>query len=143
MSLKLKSNQNKLIKPPIITSMRWGEIKVNYKNKEYKFKDCILTPNSVKNWNWKLDKTNHDDGIKVQGIKKSGLINKNIDYILLTNGCLEAIKKNNQTKHFLNKAKTDKKIKNFRYMETRKGVKYYNKAVNDGKKIAGLFHSTC
>ncbi len=66
------------IEVPTIKSYKYGEIVLNYPNKEYcKFKDAVILPHTFFNWDWqwrglevpKNERMNHSDGYDIKEIE--------------------------------------------------------------------------
>ena len=126
----------------VITKFEWGEIRVNHNGKKNKFKDCVITPNGVKEWNWKEDGTKHKPGITLKAIIANDLL-KEVDYIILSRGFNEKLQTKKVTRQLLEEAKTDGTIKGYEILQSEDAVEKYSQLVKEGHKVSGLFHSTC
>ena len=127
---------------PRIRNFEWGKIEVDYNGMEYRFKDCVLTPNNATEWNWKLDGTEHDPGITIEAIEGNKLLD-NVDIVILSKGINQVLKTMNETEQYLDEAKKNKKILDYFILQSEQAVDEYTKRVDKGEKVAALFHSTC
>jgi len=120
---------------PRIEFIKWGKIIVDNNNKKYTYKDVKLWPTGSRVWDWRETKTQHIPGIQVADFLE--FINL-VDIIILTRGMQNVLKVPQETIQY-----AKEKGKEYHVGETREMVKLYNTLVNQGKKVGGLFHSTC
>ena len=119
-----------------ITHISWGKIKVLINGKVHKFKDCKVWPEGAKNWDWHLTGTNHEPGIQPADIEE--ILEKNIDVMILSRGMDLKMNICPETEALL-------KSKNIPYFveETKKAVELFNELCQAGKRVGGIFHTTC
>ena len=157
LALQQKQKRKDKRGPPKIIDFDWAEIHVNHNGKNLAFiggprNDVVLTPNGVKRWNWGLDGTEHKVGVTIKAIEINKLFEV-ADYIIITLGVDLRIYNEPETKQYLEEAKQTGEIKDFWIMRTCKqkkdskiltdGIAKYNELVEEGKRVAGLFHVTC
>lgn len=118
---------------PRITSISWGKMKVEELGGG---KDFKLWPGGGREWDWTETNTHHTPGIQVDDIRE--LIEEGAKEIILSRGMMLALKTCKETKSFLK----DEGIP-FHILETKKAAALYNKLIDDGIAVGGLFHSTC
>ena len=122
-----------------ISSITWGKIVVNsttYKDiKIYQTNNNGSITTQVKEWNWNETGTRHEPGIQISDFVE--FIDQ-VDYIVLSNGMENRLK---VTKEAIDYIKS--KNKQLIMCQTQKAVEEYNKLVNQGFNVGGLFHSTC
>lgn len=99
-------------------------------------KDFKLWPGGGRAWDWNETNTHHTPGIQIVDIKE--LIDHGAEEIVLSRGMLLALQTCSETTHFLE----DEGIM-FHILETKKASSLYNKLIDDGVAVGGLFHSTC
>jgi len=122
-------------KSPIITHIEWGKIKVLHNGKEYQYRDCKLWPKGSKEWDWRETGTHHVPGIQIADLQE--FIDK-VDVVILTRGMDLDLQVPQETIDYVKN-----RGKECHVGETKKMVELYNTLVKEGKKVGGLFHSTC
>jgi len=120
---------------PTITDIKWGKITVEQDGKQQQYNDCKLWPQQSKEWNWRETNTHHRPGIQVADIKE--FIDK-VDVVILTRGMDLVLQVAPETIEFLKNIK-----KEYHVGETKKMVQLYNTLTQQGKRVGGVFHSTC
>jgi hypothetical protein len=127
---------------PDITHLSWGKIEtVNNENGiKQIFRDCKLYPGTAVEWDWKKTNTRHIPGIQVADIGE--MINQ-VDIIILSKGMDEVLQVHPDTLAYLQYLKDEHLISEFYILQTEKAVALYNQLNNEGKKVGGVFHSTC
>ena len=120
----------------IITRISWGKIEVSIGDRKFSFKDCKVWPGVAKEWNWKLTGTQHVPGIQPSDIEE--ILNQNVEVMILSRGMQLVLRTCKETEELL-------KSRNIKYHieETSKAVELFNKLTNEGKRVGGVFHSTC
>ena len=131
--------------PPKFSTFVWGKIVITFGNGTNKtFKDCVITTNGTAfEWNWKLDGTRHRPGITVEAINRNNLLDNAVDIVILTKGVNRKLQTKPQTVQHLKNAKKEGKIKEYFILQSNKAVEKYKQLIQQGQKVAGLFHSTC
>jgi hypothetical protein len=120
---------------PHIHNIKWGEINVSYDNKNYVYHDARLWPAQSKEWNWQETGTHHVPGIQIADLKE--FIDE-VDIVVLTRGMDLVLQVSQATIDYVKS-----KGKECYVGETKEMVKLYNTLIKAGKKVGGLFHSTC
>lgn len=115
-----------------ITKLVWGQITLS-NNTVYK--DCIVTPKWVKEWDWRLDGTNHNPGITIDAVKN---LTGCCDVIIISRGMDLKLKTRSDTEDYLKLIE-----KEYYILESRQAASEYNKRVKNSEKVGLLLHSTC
>lgn len=102
----------------------------------YRFKDCKLWLGSSKEWDWTLTGTRHQPGIQPTDIEE--ILTDDIDFMVLSRGMQLMLHICPETEDLLNS-------RNIEYYigQTKLAVNLFNSLVQKGRKVAGVFHSTC
>ncbi len=129
------SAQNFQAPMPLIKTLSWGEIVVEQNNEEFRYRDCKIWPEVSKEWNWKETGTQHSPGIQIADLKE--FIDK-VDIVILSRGTLLVLKVPQETIDYVKKAGKECIVG-----QTAAMVDKYNELAKQGKKVGGLFHSTC
>ncbi len=116
-----------------IIGIEWGKIEVDGLDV---FRDAKLYPGGGREWDWRETGTHHVPGIQPADVQE--LIDKQCDVIVLTRGMQLVL----QTCPETLKQLRDLSIEAF-VEETNAAVATYNKLVCEGRRVGGLFHSTC
>lgn len=116
-----------------ISAMSWGEIVM--KDGQI-FKDVMLAPGLIQEWDWRKSGTSHTKGIQTADI--DFLIEQDIDSIVLSRGIELKLEISEAT---LKYAKS--KIKNVYFGQSEAAVAEYNRLVKSGSRVGALIHSTC
>lgn len=109
------------------------------KEKYSKADDIIVFPRGSKVWNWHAHTphTHHHPGILPADVKELVEEHK-VDIVILSKGVEEVLQTDPSTIEYLKKNK-----KHYYILETRKAIDKYNELIAQGKKVGGLFHTTC
>jgi hypothetical protein len=99
-------------------------------------KDFKLWPGGGRAWDWSEANTHHMPGIQIADVDE--LITHGAKEIVLSRGMLLALHTRKETIQLLEKEGII-----FYILETRKASSLYNKLIDDGVAVGGLFHSTC
>lgn len=99
-------------------------------------KDFKLWPSGGRPWDWSETNTHHYPGIQPADIDE--LLEHDAEEIVLSRGMLLALHVCPETIELLEAEKIKTHI-----AETKEAEKIYNRLINDGKVVGGLFHSTC
>ena len=119
-----------------ITHLSWGKIQINLQGKEYNFKDCKIWPEGASNWDWNLTGTSHDTGIQPGDIKD--ILEHDIEVMVLSRGVDLKMKVSPATEEILKSLGIEYYIH-----DTKKAVEVFNSLFQQGKKVGGIFHTTC
>lgn len=123
------------IAAPYIKSISWGKLVITQKGKDTDYKDAKVWPTQARNWNWKETGTEHQPGIQIADIQE---FIDDVDIVILTRGMDLILQVPQETLDYITKLG-----KSFRVGQTADMVKEYNTLVKKGKKVGGVFHSTC
>lgn len=130
------------IKPPAFKVFKWGKIVIERDGSTQKFKDCIIKPDGAISWNWKLDGTRHNPGITVAAVENNKLLEE-VDIVILTKGVNNVLQTKQETIEYVENAVKDGKIEEYHRLQSDEAVAKYKELVANGKRVSGLFHSTC
>jgi len=120
----------------LITNLTWGNIEVQIDGKQHIFKDCKLWPGGGREWKWGETGTHHSPGIQPADVEE--ILTHRVDAIILTRGQLGRLGVTDETMALL----AEKGIQ-VQVVNTMKAVDLFNRLTKQGKRVGGLFHSTC
>jgi hypothetical protein len=119
-----------------ITHLSWGRIEVTVNGKSRRFRDCKVWPGGATEWDWNITGTRHQPGIQPADIED--ILAGDIEVIILSRGM-------NLRLHTL--PKTEKLLQSrgieYHIEQTSQAVEMFNKLMRQGRKVGGIFHSTC
>ena len=121
------------LQSPVITHLSWGKMTVEGIGSG---KDFKLWPGGGRPWNWGETNTHHFPGIQPADIEE--LLEHGVEEVVLSRGMLLALHTCPATTELLQSENITTHI-----AETKNAVAIYNRLVDEGKLIGGLFHSTC
>jgi hypothetical protein len=124
------------MKETLITNLTWGNIEVRIDGKQHVFKDCKLWPGGGREWKWGETGTHHSPGIQPADVEE--ILTHRVDAIILTHGQLGRLGVTDETKALLAEKGIQVHVAN-----TIKAVDLFNRLTKQGKRVGGLFHSTC
>jgi len=127
---------------PTIATIKWGEVVIAQDGKEAVYnesssKDVILSPSGSQPWDWSKTDMHHKPGIRVQDVQAS-LNLQQIDVVVLSRGMYNVLQVPQETVDWLKDQGKEVHVGQSEDM-----AKKYNELVEQGKKVGGLFHSTC
>lgn len=120
----------------LITNLAWGELEVTIGEQTFHFKDCKIWPGDAREWNWNETGTHHNPGIQPSDIEE--ILEHGVEVVVLTRGQLGRLGVSTETKDFLRKRGVSYHIE-----KTKKAVTLFNELIRHGKRVGGVFHSTC
>ncbi|MGD8406953.1 MAG: Mth938-like domain-containing protein [Anaerolineales bacterium] len=120
----------------LITDLSWGNMEVSIAGEKQHFKDCKIWPGGARAWDWGETGTHHSPGIQPADIEE--ILEKGVETIVLTRGQLGRLGVSSKAESFLRERGVDYHIE-----KTKKAVVLFNELVQKGKRVGGLFHSTC
>jgi len=120
-------------RPPRITHLSWGSIKVEGKDKP--FKDAKLFPGGSREWDWRETGTQHVPGILPADVEE--LLKHGATEVILSKGMYEQLHVCPETLQLLNQKGITTHI-----LQTEEAVRLYNE-LREKKSVGGLFHTTC
>lgn len=120
----------------LITNISWGHIEVKSDDQTYRFKDCKLGLGNALEWDWTITGTRHQPGIQPADIED--ILADDLDFMVLSRGMQLMLHVCEETEELLNS-------RNIEYYigQTQLAVNLFNSLVQKGRKVAGVFHSTC
>jgi hypothetical protein len=120
----------------LITDLSWGKMEVSIGEDKHRFKDCKIWPGGARAWDWRETGTEHNPGIQPADIEE--ILEHDIDEIVLAKGVYGRLKVCVETEALLREQGISYHIE-----KTKKAVKLFNELAKQGKRVSGLFHSTC
>ena len=124
------------MKEMMITNLSWGKMEVDLGGELQVFKDCKLWPGGGREWRWDETGTHHSPGIQPADIEE--ILAHDVDVILLTRGQLGRLGVAEETAELLCMRGIS-----YRIERTKKAVALFNEMTRAGKRVGGVFHSTC
>lgn len=121
---------------PIIVAIEWGEMTVEVGGQRQTFKDCKLWPGGAVEWDWSLAGTRHTPGIQPADLAE--ILERDVEAVVLSRGMREMLGTCPETEQLLAERGIACHI-----AETRAAVDLFNRLARAGKRVGGLFHSTC
>lgn len=119
-----------------ITHIEWGQMEISVNGEIFIFKDCKVWPGGAKNWDWRLTGTRHQPGIQPADIQD--IVGQGVEVMILSRGMQLMLHTCPETEQMLR----ERGIANF-IEETKQAVKLFNELMQHGKRVGGVFHSTC
>lgn len=120
---------------PVITKAVWGQINTQHHGQESSVRDLKIWPTGTKEWNWNETGTRHNPGIQQADLQE---LLDHVDIIILTRGVQSVLQVPQETIDYaIAQGKT------VLVGETPVMIDVYNSLVQQGKRVGGLFHSTC
>jgi len=120
----------------LITNLSWGQMEVKIGGQIYHFKDCKIWPGGARAWEWRETGTEHSPGIQPADLEE--LLAHGIEEIVLTRGVLGRLDICAETEALLHEQGIPYHIE-----KTKQAVTLFNDLAKQGKRVGGLFHSTC
>lgn len=120
----------------LITDLTWGNMEVSIAGKKQHFKDCKIWPDGAREWRWGETGTHHSPGIQPADIQE--ILEQNVEEIVLGRGQLGRLGVSPETEATLRESGISYHIE-----KTKKAVALFNELVHKGKRVGGVFHSTC
>ena len=114
----------------------WGRMEVTVGSKTLKFRDCKVWPGGATEWDWRITNTHHQPGTQPVDIEE--ILENDIEAMVLSRGVLLMLRACPETEQLFR----DRGIE-YHIEETKKAVDLYNSLVSQGKRVGGIFHSTC
>jgi len=118
------------------TSLSWGSMEVSIDGETRVFKDCKVWPDGAREWRWGETGTHHSPGIQPADIEE--ILALDVDVLVLGRGQLGRLGVSIETDDLLRKCGVSYHIE-----KTQKAVTLFNELVRKGKRVGGVFHSTC
>lgn len=119
-----------------ITHLSWGRIEVALGGRTLSFKDCKVWPGGAREWDWSLTGTHHVPGTLPGDIEE--LLERGVEELVLSRGMQLVLQTSPATEELLRAAGIPYHIE-----ETSRAVALFNHLHAAGKRVGGVFHSTC
>ena len=120
----------------LITHLSWGRMEVTIEGRTLTFKDCKVWPGEAKEWDWGITGTHHRPGIQPADIEE--ILDQDIEVMVLSRGMELMLHTCPKTEQLLRSKGIDYHIE-----ETKQAVALFNELAQQGKRVGGIFHSTC
>ena len=119
-----------------ITHISWSRMEVAINDQILTFKDCKVWPGGAKEWDWSLTGTHHRPGIQPADIEE--ILAQGVEVMVLSRGIELMLHTSPQTEQWLRSKGIDYHIE-----ETKQAAALFNQLTQQGRRVGGLFHSTC
>lgn len=119
-----------------ITHVSWGRMEVTIGGQTTIFKDCKVWPDGAGEWDWNLTGTRHVPGTQPADIAE--LLERGIEELVLSRGMQLVLQTSPEAEELLRERGIPYHIE-----ETKRAVALFNRLSLEGKKVGGVFHSTC
>jgi hypothetical protein len=120
----------------LITDLSWGSMEVSIAGEKQYFKDCKIWPGGARAWDWGETGTHHSPGVQLADVDE--ILAQGVDVLILTRGQLGRLGISAEMEAALREQGVSYHIKN-----TKKAVRLFNELSQQGKRVGGVFHSTC
>jgi hypothetical protein len=120
----------------LITHISWGLMEVTIDGRTEQFKDCKVWPGGAKEWDWNLTGTRHHPGTQPADIAE--ILEQGIEVLILSRGMDLVLQTHPDTEKLLQGKGIEYYIE-----ETKTAVAHFNQLSQAGKRVGGIFHSTC
>ncbi len=119
-----------------ITNLTWGQMEVTTGGQVFRFKDCKVWPGGAAAWNWNDTGTQHEPGIQPADLEE--ILEKGVDVMILAHGVFSRLGVCPETEELLRERGIE-----YHMLDTKEAVALYNDLVDQGRRVGGIFHSTC
>ena len=120
----------------LITNLAWGEMEVSVGGQRLHFKDCKIWPGGAREWDWGETGTNHSPGIQPADIEE--ILAQDIEVLVLAQGVFGRLGVCAETEALLRERGIP-----YHSERTKEAVQLFNQLAGEGKRVGGVFHSTC
>ena len=120
----------------LITNLSWGSVEVTTGEQTFHFRDCKVWPGGARDWNWRETGTEHSPGIQPADIQE--VLEKGVEIIVLGRGVQNRLEVQPETEALLKARGIQVHIES-----TPQAVELYNDLARQGRKVGGVFHTTC
>ena len=120
----------------LITNLSWGQMEVTIGGQIHHFKDCKIWPGGARAWDWGETGTEHTPGIQPADIEE--LLAHDVNIVVLARGVFGRLGVCAETEALLRERGISCHIE-----KTQRAVELFNELVIQGKRVCGVFHSTC
>ena len=120
----------------LITDLSWGSMEVSIAGEKQHFKDCKVWPGSAREWRWGETGTHHSPGIQPADIEE--ILSHDVEVVVLARGEFARLGVCAETEALLRERGIPYHVE-----KTKKAVQIFNNLAREGKRVGGVFHSTC
>lgn len=120
----------------LITHVSWGQMEVASNGRVHRFKDCKVWPEGAKAWDWNITGTRHQPGTQPADIEE--ILDQGVDVMILSQGMQLMLHTCPETEEMLRSRGIEYHIE-----ETTQAVGIFNELTQQGRRVGGIFHSTC
>jgi hypothetical protein len=118
---------------PLVGENGWGEIDVEGIGT---LRDAKLWPGGGRAWDWNETGTRHSPGIQPADVRE--LLERDPDVVVLSKGRQLRLHTSDETLRLLSSQGVE-----LVHEETGAAIEAYNRFATTGRRVAGLFHTTC
>jgi hypothetical protein len=119
-----------------IAHLSWGRMEVELGGGRRTFKDCKIWPGGAAEWDWGLTGTHHVPGTQPADVLE--LLEHGVEELVLSRGMQLALRVAPETEELLRARGVAYHVE-----ETRRAAALFNRLWSEGRRVAGVFHSTC
>ena len=119
-----------------ITKVEWGSIEVRIGTEVRQFRDCKIWPGGAVAWEWTETGTHHSPGIQPADLL--AVLEQGVDVMVLTRGMLLRLQVSPEARALLAERGIEVHVH-----ETRRAVALFNRLAGEGRRVGGVFHTTC
>jgi hypothetical protein len=120
----------------LITRLDWGRMEVTLGGQVEQFRDCKVWPGGAAGWNWKDTGTDHQPGIQPADLAE--LFDQGVEVLVLGCGVYSRLGVCPETEELLRQRTIE-----YHLLDTKQAVSLYNELAREGRRVGGIFHSTC
>ncbi len=119
-----------------ISHLSWGRMEVTIGGRTQTFQDCKVWPGGAREWDWNLTGTHHVPGTQPTDIEE--LLDRGVEEVVLSRGIQLVLRICPQTEELLRVSGIP-----YHLEETTRAVALFNRLCAEGRRVGGVFHSTC
>jgi hypothetical protein len=120
----------------LITNLAWGQMEVTAGGQVSHFKDCKVWTGGATAWNWNETGTQHEPGIQPADLEE--VLEKGVEIVILARGVFSRLGVCPETEKLLR----DRGVE-YHMLDTKEAITLYNELARQGRRVGGVFHSTC
>lgn len=120
----------------LITNLAWGQMEVTAGGQVSRFKDCKVWTGGATAWNWNETGTQHEPGIQPADLEE--VLEKGVEIVILARGVFSRLGVCPETEKLLR----DRGVE-YHMLDTKEAITLYNELARQGRRVGGVFHSTC
>ena len=120
----------------LITQVSWGRLQVQTGTETHVFTDCKVWPGGATEWDWSRTGTHHQPGIQPTDIQE--ILDQGVEVLVLSRGMHLKLHTCPETERLLRSRGVTYHIE-----DTRQAVERFDRLMERGMNVGGIFHSTC